>query len=150
MFCTFTLYYMFFCVIVNYCNLTISIWKLCCQSFTIFLSVEREECCWGVEGCGVLQTNMERAEKNKKAINVMRCFARFECKQVILHICLLYTHVVLIQARIDGCVMYGSEAKTVLSDLDVIQAHALRFCFEAVETASVGQGKCHCVSVGNI
>ncbi len=51
---------------------------------------------------------------------------------------LKYIYVALIRARIDyGSVVCGSAAKSVLSDLDVIQARALRICLGAVKTAPV-------------
>lgn len=49
---------------------------------------------------------------------------------------LKFIYVAPIWLRIDyGSVVYGSAAKTVLSDLDVIQTCALRICLGAVKTA---------------
>ena len=49
-----------------------------------------------------------------------------------------YIHVALVRARIDyGCVVYGSAAKTVLAELNVAQAWALRLCLGAVKSAPV-------------
>ena len=50
----------------------------------------------------------------------------------------IYIYVALVRARIDyGCVVYGSAAKTVLAELNVVQARALRLCFGAVKSAPV-------------
>ena len=47
----------------------------------------------------------------------------------------IYIYVALVRARIDyGCVVYGSAAKTVLAELNVAQARALRLCLGAVKS----------------
>lgn len=75
-------------------------------------------------------------KKNKRVINVMRCLAGLEWGADIAS--LKYIYVTLIRARIDyGCAVYGAAAKSALSDLDVIQALALRICLGAVKSAQV-------------
>ena len=75
-------------------------------------------------------------EKSKGVLNVMRCFAGLEWGADFTS--LKYIYVALIRSRIEyGSVGYGSAAKTVLSQLDVIQARTLRICLGAMTTAPV-------------
>lgn len=75
-------------------------------------------------------------DKCKKVINVMRCLAGLGWGADVAS--LKYIYIALIRSRLDyGSIVYGSAAKSVLADLDVIQARALRVCVGAVRTSPV-------------
>jgi len=69
-------------------------------------------------------------------LNIMRCLAGLEWGADFTS--LKYIYIALIRSRIDyGSVGYGSAAKSVLSQLDIIQARALRTCLGAIKTAPI-------------
>lgn len=74
--------------------------------------------------------------KCKKVLNVMRCLAGLEWGACFS--ALKYIYIALIRSKLDyGCTVYGSAAKSVLTELDVVQARALRICLEAIITSPV-------------
>lgn len=51
---------------------------------------------------------------------------------------LKYIYIAIIRSKLDyGCTVYGSAAKSVLTELDVVQARALRICLGAIRTSPV-------------
>ncbi len=74
--------------------------------------------------------------KCKKVLNVMRCLAGLEWGACFS--ALKYIYIALIRSKLDyGCTVYGSAAKSVLTELDVVQARALRICLGAIRTSPV-------------
>ena len=62
--------------------------------------------------------------KCKNILNVMRCLAGLEWGADFAS--LKYIYIALIRTRLDyGSVVYGSAAKSVLTELDILQARAL-------------------------
>ncbi len=73
--------------------------------------------------------------KCKKVLNVMRCLAGLEWGARFSALKYIY---ILIRSKLDyGCTVYGSAAKSVLTELDVVQARALRICLGAIRTSPV-------------
>ena len=74
--------------------------------------------------------------KSKGVLNIMRCFAGLEWGADFTS--LKYIYIALIRSRKDyGSVGYGSAAKSVLSQVDIIQARALKTCLGAIKTAII-------------
>ncbi|KAL2088359.1 hypothetical protein ACEWY4_015258 [Coilia grayii] len=75
-------------------------------------------------------------DKCKNVLNLMRCLAGKDWVADLASLKMIY--VSLIRARIDyGCLVYTSAAASVLAQLDVVQAAALRLCAGAVRTSPV-------------
>lgn len=74
--------------------------------------------------------------KCKKVLNVMRCLAGLDWGASFS--ALKYIYIALIRSKLDyGCIVYGSAAKSVLTELDVVQTQALRICLGAIRTSPV-------------
>lgn len=75
-------------------------------------------------------------KSSKGVLNIMRCLTGREWGAHFIS--LKYIYIALIGSRIDyGSVAYGSAAKSVLAQVDIIQSRALRICLGAMKTAPV-------------
>ena len=74
--------------------------------------------------------------KSRKVLNIMRCLSGMDWGANAASLKQIYVY--LLRSRMEyGSIVFGSASKSVLSELDIIQAKALGICLGAVRTSPV-------------